>query len=431
MSGGIRAAEDTAAVTVASVKGTATVKRADGSQVAAVKGLALKAGEVVSVAPGGAADLGVGEGNTVRLAGGSTFRVGQAQPKGPVFDLLKGELLAKLAKQPPGRQVTVRTPTGVAGVEGTTFRVHLEAASEATEVTVVEGKVGLASAEELKKQVLIAERQTARSVRWKDAVLRATGSAVAGAPPGAGENAEDAKPTIVVTVGVLIPTGAAGPEAAEAAAEQQAHDLALAELANRLARHRIDGDQTLGAVLLSKQGTLRNVLNYAAKAAVTGRRRTDDGRLAIELTLDLKGLSDLVGAGPGLFTSTIRELSRVEYGKAFGGQRRLMAEGAARQDAQRKLVERIYGVVIDAKTTVKDLAVDDDTIRVRASGLLRGARAVATRYFADGTVEVDMEVTGANCVAALDPERTGRLGAYYLSTPESADLGLFIGFHDF
>jgi len=424
------AAGETGPITVISVKGSATVKHADATKVAAVKGLVLKAGDVLTVSPGGAVDLTMGDGNALRVSGGSTFKVGGAEPKKPTFDLLGGDLLVSLGAMPPGGKVVVRTPTGVAGVEGTAFRVHVEAERKGTEIAVRTGTVTLASVGEPKKHVAIGARQTASSVRWPDAVLRATGTGVPPGPAAAGAP-PDAKPVIVASVGVLIPTDAGSPEAAEAVAEQRAHAEALTVLANRLARRRIDAARTIGSVILAKEGTLRKVADYAATAAITARRRTDDGRFLIDLTLDLKGLADLVGAGAGVFTGTIREVGRVEYGKAFGGRRRLMTEGAARRDAQRKLVERIHGVVIDATTTVKDLAAADDTIRTRTSGVLRGARVVATRYFADGAIEVAMEVAGKDFVTALDPDGTGRLGTHYLSTPAPADLGALLRLHGF
>jgi hypothetical protein len=421
-----------AGVTVVSVKGSATVRHADGSEAAVSQGMVLKGGDTLNVAPGGVVDLQMGAANRMRLTGPTTFRVDAEAPQGPTFDLLQGELLAALGAVPAGRKVTVRTPTGVAGVEGTSFRLHVEAEHQATEVTVRAGSVRLTGAEEPNRHVTVGERQTAQSVRWRDAVLLATGSGVppGGAPAASGPPAE-APIVIVVSAAVPIPKEAASPEAAEAIAETRARDEALRELTNRLARHRINAEQTLGARILATEGTLNKVADYAAAAVVTGRRKTDDGRLVVELTLDLKGLSALVGAGADLFPAAIREVDRVAYGRAFGGQARLMAEGAARQDAQRKLVERVHGVVIDATTTVRDLAAADDTIRVRTSGLLRGAKVLATRYFSDGTVEVDMAVRGEECVAALDPGQTGRLGTHYISAPETADLASFLRFRGF
>ena len=71
-------------------------------------------------------------------------------------------------------------------------------------------------------------------------------------------------------------------------------------------------------------------------------------------------------------------------------QARLLAERAAVTDAQRRLLEQIGGVRIDAQTTITDFVAQRDTIRAEVEGFLRGAQKVAVRHLEDGTVEVDM-----------------------------------------
>jgi len=414
--------------TVTAVKGSATVTRTDKTTVPAAAGLACAPGDTIAVAPGGRVDLKLGDGNDLRLTGGSTFQVSDSKPKGPAFDLLKGELFAKLKNLGPVGRTTVRTPTGVAGVEGTTFRVHVESTSLATEVTVLDGRVAFAGAKEPDKSVIVGTRQTARSVPWKDAVLLETGT---GVPPGPPRKVADDGPAVIAATAAADIPGGPDPAVAEALAQAEARRVALAILTDRLARRRVDGDRTLGEIVLGAEGTVRRLATYAATARIAGSEKTDDGKLRVTLELGLAGLRDVVGAAAKGFTATIREVTRVEYGKAFGGRSRLMAEGAARQDAQRKLVEKIYGVVVDSRTTVKDMATADDTIMTRTRGLLRGSRPVATRYFSDGAVEVDVEVKGSDFVTALDPAHEGKLGIHYLTMPERTALSVFMRFHGF
>ncbi len=75
------------------------------------------------------------------------------------------------------------------------------------------------------------------------------------------------------------------------------------------------------------------------------------------------------------------------------GRGRLMAERAARVDAQRRLAERIKGVRITADTTVQDFVTESDVVNVEMRTWLRGAREIGVRYHSDELiVEVEMQV---------------------------------------
>lgn len=76
-----------------------------------------------------------------------------------------------------------------------------------------------------------------------------------------------------------------------------------------------------------------------------------------------------------------------------GTEARLMAERAAKLDAMRNLTEKVYGVYIDATTTVRDFVTEDDTIRARVKQRLSGAELVGEpRYLPDGSVEVTVQM---------------------------------------
>jgi hypothetical protein len=68
-----------------------------------------------------------------------------------------------------------------------------------------------------------------------------------------------------------------------------------------------------------------------------------------------------------------------------------MAVRAARLDAERQLLELAKGVTLQSGTTVQNMMLQDDRIRSRVEGIIRGARVVDTRYSPDGMAEVDME----------------------------------------
>ncbi len=78
-----------------------------------------------------------------------------------------------------------------------------------------------------------------------------------------------------------------------------------------------------------------------------------------------------------------------EIWEQAGPRERLKATRAAELDADRLLIERLYGVRIDSTTTVGDLAMLDDSIVGTAGARLVGAAMVGEpEYFDDGRVEV-------------------------------------------
>jgi hypothetical protein len=83
-------------------------------------------------------------------------------------------------------------------------------------------------------------------------------------------------------------------------------------------------------------------------------------------------------------------------------QQRLMACRAARVDGLRRLGERIKGVMITSKTSVKDFIAESDKIDTSMETFIQGAREVGITYHVDEPiVEVDMEVTMTSVYASL------------------------------
>ena len=72
---------------------------------------------------------------------------------------------------------------------------------------------------------------------------------------------------------------------------------------------------------------------------------------------------------------------------------RLAAEEVALQNSYRLLVERIYGLTIDAETDVYDLVLASKVVDTSLRQELRGMRTVDKRYYDDGRVEVAVKVT--------------------------------------
>ncbi len=83
-------------------------------------------------------------------------------------------------------------------------------------------------------------------------------------------------------------------------------------------------------------------------------------------------------------------------------QGRLMAERAAKVDAYRNLAEFIYGLKIDSQTNVRDFVAENDQVRTQMEHFVQGARVVPPyRYFADGIVECDLEITLQDVIVEL------------------------------
>lgn len=71
---------------------------------------------------------------------------------------------------------------------------------------------------------------------------------------------------------------------------------------------------------------------------------------------------------------------------------RLMARRAAIDAAYRNLLEAIQGVKVDSETTVHNFETVNDTVKVKISGLVNGARIITEQPLADGSYLVTMSI---------------------------------------
>ena len=69
-----------------------------------------------------------------------------------------------------------------------------------------------------------------------------------------------------------------------------------------------------------------------------------------------------------------------------------LAKRAATADAYRLIAERVKGVRIDGKDTIKNMMVKNSTVNTRVSAMVRNATVVETT-FKEGLCEVEMEIT--------------------------------------
>jgi hypothetical protein len=84
---------------------------------------------------------------------------------------------------------------------------------------------------------------------------------------------------------------------------------------------------------------------------------------------------------------------------------RLLAEEAARQDAYRKLIERIYGMALNANTDVYDLTNVSRKLNARFQNELMGMKDIGARHYDDGRVEVAVKVTLREVIEKIETTR--------------------------
>ncbi|MEY3611705.1 MAG: hypothetical protein RJB14_1427 [Pseudomonadota bacterium] len=73
-------------------------------------------------------------------------------------------------------------------------------------------------------------------------------------------------------------------------------------------------------------------------------------------------------------------------------QQRLMAIRASKLDAYRALTEQVYGLQLDANSTVADMMVTHDTFRSKVQGIIYGATLVSITPVSEDTYETTLSL---------------------------------------
>jgi hypothetical protein len=133
--------------------------------------------------------------------------------------------------------------------------------------------------------------------------------------------------------------------------------------------------------------------------------------MRVALVLAIAALPLLARAEPGAVDWQKRVVKCTGSGAAnlkdAGGNpavARIGAEKAAKLDALRSCLEVMKGVAIGAGQTVGGALGGDPALKGTVEGAVRGFRPVATRYFSDGGVEIDVEVPLDAVGAAVLPK---------------------------
>ncbi|MCI0573391.1 MAG: hypothetical protein L0Y66_21815 [Myxococcaceae bacterium] len=88
-------------------------------------------------------------------------------------------------------------------------------------------------------------------------------------------------------------------------------------------------------------------------------------------------------------------------------QARLGAEMAAKMDAFRNLLSQAKGIQVSAGRTLAD-EMQQDEVRGRVEGVIRGYKVTARRYYSDQGVELDVEVPLGALADAVAPVSSGK-----------------------
>jgi hypothetical protein len=113
-----------------------------------------------------------------------------------------------------------------------------------------------------------------------------------------------------------------------------------------------------------------------------------------------EGVAEMLGPPPGGASSGPPPIP--DIWREIGAQARLMALGAARKDAQRRLAERIKGLRLTARTQVRDFMAESDVITTELSAHLVGAHEVGRYLHHDELIaEVTMRVPTEQVITAV------------------------------
>jgi len=109
----------------------------------------------------------------------------------------------------------------------------------------------------------------------------------------------------------------------------------------------------------------------------------------------------------GVVTATGIGVPSPEATNAFHA--RAMAKRAALVVAYRNLLEIVQGIRVDSVTTVNNYMVQNDEIKTKVQGFVKGAKIIDEKEMADGSfqITVEMPLTG-ELPAAIIPKRSSR-----------------------
>lgn len=322
------------------------------------------------------------------------------------INLFEGELSAKLENLPKDSEFEILSPVAIAGATGTAFSVTYHDHDHHTHISVHDDVVHATSRGELHKSVNVVQMRKVEIVPWEYSIVSTQGRAVLSEAILGRDFIQQAQSQIQIEA------------QGQGSTKGEAITLAREALTILILNLYVNPDQTLDQVLIEDPLLTQKVFFAISQARVLGTSENPDATFTAKVQIHSSKLADIIGQPLYGLRQNIIPLSMMEYSQKFGAKARVTTERAAKVEGYRNLAEIIYGTVINSQTTVKDYAVQDDTIRTTIEGMVRGARVVNKAYFSDGSIMLGLEIDGSLIPDQLSPTTGDVFGKHYMSSPQ-------------
>jgi len=334
------------------------------------------------------------------------------------LDLIGGETGVKLNRLPSNYMVEVSTPAAVAGASGTGFSVALNKLKKTSVVKVFENTVEVLSRDKADKMVQAQPMQQIESFPWREGYLTATGHGVLserilGADFIKQHRYQPEQIKIIATGRAEMREDIDTQTERQRIAYEEAAADARSSMAGIIIPMHIDDHTAVADLLKDNPDLSKKVYEIIAESAVVERKLIQN-TAEVTVRIDLTALTDAIGKDMTAVLATVEEITKKEYRKKFGNKAYLTTKRAAEADGHRRLAEKLYGSIIDTSTTIRDLAAKDNQVVIIIKGVVQGAEIVAERYFADGSIALDLAAPAGEIEQQLGPE----VGQNFLSSPQ-------------
>jgi len=346
------------------------------------------------------------------------------------MDLIDGETGVKLKGLPDDCVVQVSTPAAIAGASGTGFSVGFNKLQNISLAKVFENVVKVTSRDKPNKTVEVNSMQQVEAFPWRDGYITATGHGVLserllGAKFIESHREKPEQIKIMATGRADAPAEIKDEEQRCLKAFEDAVADARSSMAGIIIPMHIDENISLADLLKDNPNLSKKVYEIIAASEIVEKRFHPDNSAEVTVKIDLKALSKIIGRDLTAVLATVREISKQQYLKQFDKRAYLTTKRAAEVDGHRRLAEKIYGSVITSDSTLGEIAAADKKITVTVKGVVADAKIVAERYFADGSIALDLAAPGTEIVEELGAV----VGDNFLSSPQPVLISDFDQYH--
>ena len=146
--------------------------------------------------------------------------------------------------------------------------------------------------------------------------------------------------------------------------------------------------------------------------------------LAAMLAIILFAVSGKADAAPDWNTNTIQVTGMGVSNPALArtpAHASMMARRAAMADAYRQLLETVQGVNVDAETTVENMMLANDVVKIKVTGIVKGAKVISEGELTGGGYSVTLELplfAGQGSIAETVIERPPVVEPFPMPAPD-------------